>query len=83
MTVLILTNPFDITADDVILRLTERGVPVVRLDPADFPQQVVLHSEIGGNGWTGTLTTPHRILDLSTVTGIWYRRPRKFRLPAR
>ena len=27
-------------------------------------------------------TTPHRILDLSTVTGIWYRRPRKFRLPA-
>lgn len=82
MTVLILTNPFDITADDVILRLTERGVPVVRLDPADFPQQVVLHSEIGDNGWTGTLTTPHRILDLSTVTGIWYRRPRKFRLPA-
>ena len=61
MTVLILTNPFDITADDVILRLTEHGVPVVCLDPADFPQQVVLHSEIGDNGWTGTLTTPHRM----------------------
>lgn len=39
MTVLILTNTHDPTADDVIMRLRDRGTPVFRLDPADFPQR--------------------------------------------
>ncbi|GAA3983763.1 ATP-grasp ribosomal peptide maturase [Thermobifida alba] len=81
MTVLILTNTHDPTADDVIMRLRDRGTPVFRLDPADFPQRAVLHSEISADGWLGTLATEHRTLDLSTVTGVWYRRPRRFLLP--
>ncbi|MEU5540707.1 hypothetical protein AB0H32_48060, partial [Streptomyces sp. NPDC020362] len=42
MTVLILTSEEDVTADMVVLRLTEAGVPVVRLDPADLTNGVAL-----------------------------------------
>ena len=39
MTVLILTNDEDVTADMVVVHLNASGVPVVRLDPADLTQQ--------------------------------------------
>ncbi|WP_369395511.1 hypothetical protein AB5J72_50855 [Streptomyces sp. CG1] len=45
MTVLILTSDEDVTADMVVLRLGEGGVPVVRLDPADLTNGVALSGE--------------------------------------
>ncbi|MFJ3337954.1 hypothetical protein [Streptomyces sp. NPDC086766] len=42
MTVLILTSEEDVTADMVVAKLHRMGTPVVRLDPADLPDKVVL-----------------------------------------
>jgi hypothetical protein len=47
MTVLILTDEGDRTADRVAVELAARGVSVVRLDPADFPTRVSLTTGIG------------------------------------
>jgi hypothetical protein len=41
-TVLILTQPFDVTADYVVDELNRRGVPVFRCDPGDFPRGLTL-----------------------------------------
>ncbi|MFD7887694.1 hypothetical protein ACFV3O_04225, partial [Streptomyces albidoflavus] len=40
MTVLVLTCEEDVTADAVVLQLRRRGVPVLRLDPGEFPGRV-------------------------------------------
>ena len=42
MTVLILTNEEDVTADMVVVHLHATGVPVVRLDPSDLTGGVAL-----------------------------------------
>ncbi|GAA3739976.1 ATP-grasp ribosomal peptide maturase [Salinactinospora qingdaonensis] len=81
MAVLILTNTYDPTADDVIRRLHDRDVPVFRVDPADFPQRLKLHAELDAGHWSGVVETEKRSLDLSTVVGVWYRRPRRFEFP--
>ena len=43
MTVLILTSEQDVTADLAVAVLLQRGVPVMRLDPADLPALHVGH----------------------------------------
>ncbi|MGH3995295.1 MAG: hypothetical protein ACRDSN_22870, partial [Pseudonocardiaceae bacterium] len=45
VTVLVLAEDLDRTADGVIRGLGERGVPVVRLDLSWFPQQLTLDAE--------------------------------------
>lgn len=46
-TVLILTQPFDATADGVVDELNRRGVPVFRCNPGDFPCDLTLVAELG------------------------------------
>ena len=46
MTVLVLTSEHDVTADLVVARLNDTGVPVVRLDPADLPGDVGLSADM-------------------------------------
>ncbi|CAM5609585.1 ATP-grasp ribosomal peptide maturase [Streptomyces spiroverticillatus] len=83
-TVLILTNDEDITAGRVAAELAVRGVPLVRLDPADFPTKVSMSAEIStGTTWSGTvtgLTTGRALVDLDDVAAVYYRRPTQFRL---
>jgi ATP-grasp ribosomal peptide maturase len=76
--VVVLTELCDPTADLVIEELYRRGVPVLRFDPADFPQQVVLSAGLNNTGLHGTLATPTRTADLSGVRSLYYRRPRRF-----
>lgn len=73
--VLVLTGSFDPTADLVIEELTRRAVPVFRADTAWFPSRLTLAASLDGAGWTGTLTTDLRTLDLSSVRSVYYRRP--------
>ncbi|MFE7132764.1 ATP-grasp ribosomal peptide maturase [Streptomyces sp. NPDC057638] len=83
MTVLVLTRPrLDATADMVIHELAERGVPVVRLDPADFPENSTLATRIGPgqDAWHGLWRGQHRDLRLEDVTAVYYRRPGGFKL---
>lgn len=81
MNILVLAAPDDLTADLVVLALAERGADVFRWDTAEFPQRSQITARLTQRGWTGTLTTPERVLNLEDVTGIYYRRPGAFDLP--
>ncbi|WP_232778591.1 MvdC/MvdD family ATP grasp protein [Carbonactinospora thermoautotrophica] len=77
---LVLTNRYDPTADLVVQHLNERGVPVFRCDTAEFPMELTL-SAVLDDAWAGTLTTPHRRVNLTEIRSVYYRRPEEFRLP--
>ncbi|MGH3321666.1 MAG: MvdC/MvdD family ATP grasp protein [Streptosporangiaceae bacterium] len=60
-----------------------RGVPVARVDPAEFPARVSLTAEVGaGQPWSGTITDPKRgpLADLASVSSVYYRHPAQFQL---
>ncbi|PZG16492.1 ATP-dependent carboxylate-amine ligase [Micromonospora craterilacus] len=82
MTVLVITEPFDETADLVIEHLNERGTSVHRFDLADFPIRLAVTATIDGHGqWAGTTTDPWRTTSLADVSAVFYRRPGPFRFP--
>ncbi|MGH4012414.1 MAG: ATP-grasp ribosomal peptide maturase [Pseudonocardiaceae bacterium] len=81
MTVLVLAEELDRTADGVIRGLTDRGVPVVRLDLSWFPQQLTLDAEFRDGGWQGCLRTAHRTVELASIRSIYVRTPSSFRMP--
>ena len=76
--VVILTHPFDPTADKVVDELNRRGVPVFRCDAAEFPETLRVGAELHGGHWSGQLRTIRRRVELDQVTGIYYRRPTTF-----
>ncbi|MFG2606294.1 ATP-grasp ribosomal peptide maturase [Streptomyces sp. NPDC048514] len=75
MTVLILTSEEDVTADMVVLRLGEAGVPVVRLDPADLTHGVSLSGEFVQGAHRAHLSVGGRLVSLSGLRSVWVRRP--------
>ncbi|WP_225094894.1 ATP-grasp ribosomal peptide maturase [Streptomyces sp. CoH27] len=75
MTVLILTSEEDVTADMVVLRLGEAGVPVVRLDPADLTNGVALSGEYVQGACRGHLSVGGRLVSMSGLRSVWVRRP--------
>ncbi|WP_225826161.1 ATP-grasp ribosomal peptide maturase [Streptomyces naphthomycinicus] len=75
MTVLILTSEEDVTADMVVLRLGEAGVPVVRLDPADLTNGVALSGEYVQGAGRGHLSVGGRLVSMNGLRSIWVRRP--------
>lgn len=80
MTVLILTRQFDPTADWVIEELNRRRAPVLRFDIADFPLNAEFTATLNTE-WVGALRAGRRSLDLSRISGIYYRRPLPFSFP--
>ncbi|MFC4009891.1 MvdC/MvdD family ATP grasp protein [Nonomuraea purpurea] len=75
--VLILTQDFDPTVDPVVRSLKSKGARVVRVDTSYFPQKLSFTtSDFGG----GRQVLRHRDseLDLSAMSGVWYRRPTAF-----
>lgn len=81
---LVLTHPFDPTADYVISELNRRGAPVFRCDPGEFPQRLCVAAFLNatGAGWTGSLRLPEREVALTEIGCAYYRRPTAFDLPA-
>lgn len=77
--VLVVTRLDDPTADVVIEELHARRVPVVRLDPGDFPATVTLNASFGRSGLGGQLRTASRVVDLSGVRSVYWRRPSPYR----
>ncbi|MEU2439654.1 ATP-grasp ribosomal peptide maturase [Streptomyces rubradiris] len=75
MTVLILTSEEDVTADMVVLRLGEVGVPVVRLDPADLTNGVALSGEYVRGACRGHLSVGGRLVSMDGLRSVWVRRP--------
>ncbi|NED31737.1 ATP-grasp ribosomal peptide maturase [Streptomyces sp. SID8499] len=76
--VLVVTRLDDATADEVITELNRRRVPVVRLDPGDFPREVTVSGTFGGIGAGGTLSTASRSIDLAEVRSVYWRRPTSY-----
>ncbi len=81
MTVLVLAEELDTTADGVVRGLTQRGVPVVRLDLSWFPQRLTLDAEFHDGTWRGCLRTEYHEVDLASVRSVWVRTPSSFRMP--
>lgn len=86
--VLILAADHDRTVDRVAAELTGRGVPVTRVDTADFPIDLRLGAKFTGTAgqWTGRLrgrTEDGRtvLVNLAEVASVYYRHPTQFRLP--
>ncbi|MDH6124944.1 ATP-grasp ribosomal peptide maturase [Kitasatospora sp. GP82] len=80
--VLVLTNPYDVTADVVLRILAERRVPAVRADPGvELHGGASLTSLYGSEGQRGILRTESRELDLNRVRSVWYRRPTAYAGP--
>ena len=79
--VLIVTQPFDVTADGVVDELHRRGVSVFRCNPGDFPRDLGLVAELGAD-WAGELTLPDRAVRLEEIGCALYRRPSTFEFPA-
>ncbi|KOV92952.1 MULTISPECIES: ATP-grasp ribosomal peptide maturase [unclassified Streptomyces] len=75
MTVLILTSEEDVTADMVVLRLGDFGVPVVRLDPADLTNGVALSGEYVQGACRGHLSVGGRLVSMNGLRSVWVRRP--------
>ncbi|MGW3569855.1 ATP-grasp ribosomal peptide maturase [Streptomyces sp. NPDC000941] len=73
--VLVVTKVEDTTADLVIEQLNARQVPVVRLDPGDFPATVAVSACADGHGLSGSLRTPSRCADLQRIRSVYWRRP--------
>ena len=83
MTVLVLAERTDATADLVVRALNDRGVVVFRCDAAEFPTTLTLAGclDAGDGRWRGRLRTAHRQVALEDITGVYFRRPTQFQLP--
>lgn len=82
MTVLVLADDLDPSADAMILELGRRGVPVARLNTEWFPQLLTLDAEFVSGRWQGSLNTEERHIDLADIWSVWRRSPTTFRFPA-
>ena len=82
-TVLVLTNPYDVTADVVLRLLAERRVPVIRLDPGtDLHAGASLTATYRVGDQRGTLRTATREIDTTLIRSVWVRRPSPYEGPA-
>lgn len=82
MTVLVLADDFDPSADAMIVEMDRRDVPVVRLNTEWFPQRMKLDAKFISDGWVGTLSTEERSIELADIRSVWRRSPTTFRFPA-
>lgn len=81
MSVLILAEERDPSADAMVPALESRGVEVHRLNTEWFPAQLSLSARLCGGRWVGHLRTEHRTVDLEGIQSIWYRSPKAYRFP--
>lgn len=82
MTVLILAAEFDVSADQMVLALRDREVPVCRMDTSWFPTQLSIDAQLCDGNWRGRVRTPGRDIELEELRSVWYRSPTTFQFPA-
>ncbi|MGW6238385.1 MvdC/MvdD family ATP grasp protein [Streptomyces sp. NPDC055094] len=76
--VCVVTTRGDVTADLVIPEIRSLGVPVIRLDLADFPQSMRLSAT--GPAWSGTVGVPDREVRLEDIGAVWWWHPEPARI---
>lgn len=72
----------DATADTVITELHRRAVPVIRLDPGDFPDAVTVRARVSDGELGGQIRTATRSVDVEAVRSVYWRRPTAYAAPA-
>lgn len=82
MSILILAEDIDATADAMIPALQERNAVVHRMNTAWFPVQLSVSATLHEGRWMGQIRTPGQTIELETITAVWYRTPRAYRFPA-
>lgn len=82
MSVLVLADDYDPSADAMVRALHDRGAAVDRVNTAWFPGQLSVSAELAGGRWSGCLRTAHRSIELDDVTAVWVRSPKAFSFPA-
>lgn len=81
MSVLILADERDASADAMVRALHDRDAVAHRVDTAWFPGQLSVLAELAGGRWGGQLRTPHRSVDLGGITAVWFRAPKAYTFP--
>lgn len=69
--VLVFTERFDHTADEVVEVLNRCDVPLVRVDL----NEIQVAAELDGSRWVGWLRSPTHEVRLEDLSGVYYRRP--------
>lgn len=78
MSVLVLSEECDPTADAVIESLQRHDAPVYRVDLGWFPTRLDLDAVLGVAGWNGALRAGNREIPLEGLRSVFYRRPTAF-----
>lgn len=78
---LVVSRLDDATADLVIEELNRRQVPVVRLDPGDFPTDMAVASHLDSSGMHGSIRTSTRHVGVDEVRAVYWRRARPYAAP--
>lgn len=75
--VLVVAEQLDASADMVVDKLNQRGVPVMRFDSAAFPQALTLavSHRAESEGWRGVIDDGYRPVRVEDVRAVYYRRP--------
>ncbi|MFF2845262.1 MvdC/MvdD family ATP grasp protein [Streptomyces sp. NPDC058001] len=79
MTVLIVDNPFEAGTDLIVGELASAGVPVFRVDTAEFPTELEFRATFSGRHWEGVLANGERSVELSAIQAVYWNRPGTFR----
>lgn len=74
MTILLVTNREDYTADFVVLELQRRNLSYVRLNTEDIPSLVAINWSLGDQN-ENYIEYKQKKIALNEITSIWYRRP--------
>jgi ATP-grasp ribosomal peptide maturase len=81
LSVLVLADDYDPSADAMVRALHDRDAVVHRVNTAWFPGQLSVSAELAEGRWSGCLRTPHRTIELDGVTAVWVRSPKAFSFP--
>ncbi|HLZ05619.1 MAG TPA: hypothetical protein VKR55_26145 [Bradyrhizobium sp.] len=81
-TVLLITEQFDPTADQLIQVLRGRSCPVLRWNLDRYPQDSTLTYRASGDGLNGSIATDGRIVPFDAIGSAWYRASRCSGFPA-
>lgn len=80
--VLVLTNSDDDTAQVVVTELKSRGHCVLQFDPASFPQEARITSQLDDEGrWQVLISDPSTTIPFEDISAVWLRRPGAFQFP--
>ncbi len=81
-TILLITEQFDPTADNLIQVLRQRGCPVLRWNLDRYPQDSTLTYRVTAHEFGGSIATEGRLVPFDLIGSVWYRASRCRGFPA-